>query len=331
MKKLSRFHAIPIIFFLSGLLAACDSSSGPDSSSSTIMTKVTPKFQAAIPRYEESSSSKSWTQDFDIDLTNGDGPDENEDSYILRYLADDINGVYLNSKIYDLIADLVNSKIDSNYNPSAGVTVSETNSFTTACLGTVTGSFHDLDMGSNIVTLFTGITMENIRILIEKTGTTERVYLFTDVYDNGTPFDAILYTCIIDEDTDTVNFEIHSYEAADSEGSDFKKILSIVKDSANNFMIKEMSGSTGESSFNKAIVAGNLTAAYIRVNTGTNDECFQIKCSDFTKLQPSAGTGTAADWGVAGFPEEVEIASGDAVFTYALDASITSATSLKWW
>lgn len=325
MKKIPGIISIFITFLLLGFIPGCDGGSSPEKKSSGLMSKVTTIFQEAIP--SAPSGSKSWTLDFDLDLDN-DTSLEDEDSYIYRYLADDINGVYLNSEIYDLIADLVNSKVDESYNPAAGVTVTEATGFATDCLGTgtITGSFHDLDMGDNIVTLSGPITMRNIRIIIEKTATTERVYAYLDVYDGETQFDAILYTCIIDFSADTVNFEIHSYEADDSEGSDFKKQLAITKNSDDNFTIKELSGSTGDVTFNKAIVVGNLTNAYIRCN----DECFLIDCSDFSKLLPSGNTGTAEDW-TDGFPEEVTVIETDDFYDYALDTSIVSADSLKWW
>lgn len=292
------------------------------------LTKIIPLLEPYIPHQADSSKKtangpmKSWTLNYDMSA--------GEDSYVYRYLSDDINGVYTNSKIYDALVDLVNSKLDANYTPSSGVTVKTATSFTTNCLGTITGTFHDIYMGDNSITIFPAVTgvhgeiiMKNLHIIIEKSATVEKVYAYIEVYENTAIFDTILYSCKIEGST--INFELFSYEDDPS-----KKRLAIEKKADGSFTIKEFEGST---SLCKGIVAGDMTSVYIRhLEVGyelmASDECFKIDSTTFAKILPAGDTGTLADWSGT-FPTEVS--DTDLFPGFNINTSIVDRTSLQWW
>jgi len=312
------------LMFLSAILTlqlfGCGSGSSSTAITNGVLTKLTPLLQDYIPQYNSSKSAKNWAGNFDLD-TSG------EDSYIYRYLADDINSVYVNALIYDTLVDLVNSKIDINYNAASGVTVSTTNSFTTDATGTVSGDFHEINMGTNLADLnLYGISIHNVRLLIEKTDTIENVYAFIEFYNDGeaSAFESCLYTCNIQGDT--IKFELYSYEFSET----FRKRLAITKLDSGSFTIKEYSGDNSSADKNKGIVSGNMTSTYIRyISEGApSDECFQIDSETFTKLAPATATGTEADWG-GSFPAAVS--DSDIFPGYNLDTSVANASSLKWW
>ena len=312
---------VSAVFFLSIIILTV-SLIGCGSDGSTkdgVLTKLTPLLQDYIPQYN-SKSMKNWADNFDLN-TSG------EDSYIYRYLADDINGVYTNALIYDTLVDLVNSKVDVNYNAASGVSVSTTTSFTTDATGTVTGDFHEINMGTSMANLnLYGISIHNVRLLIEKTDTVENVYAYIEFYNDGetSAFESCLYTCKIQGDA--INFELYSYEFSET----FRKRLAITKLDNGSFTIKEYSGDNSSTDKNKGIVSGDMTSTYIRyISEGEpSDECFQIDSETFAKLAPAGASGTAADWG-GSFPAAVS--DSDIFPGYDLDTSVADASSLKWW
>jgi len=312
-------HVLDVLFLSIIVLTLSLIGCGSDGSTKAgILTKVTPLLQDYIPQYN-SKSMKNWADNFDL---------TSEDSYIYRYLADDINGVYTNALIYDTLVELVNSKVDSNYNTASGVSVSTTTSFTTAATGTVTGDFHEINMGTNLANLNSyGISIQNVRLLIEKTETVEKVYAYIEFYNDGetSAFESCLYTCNIQGDT--INFELYSYEFSET----FRKRLAITKLSSGSFTIKEYSGDNISTDKNKGIVSGDMTSTYIRyISEGApSDECFQVDSETFAKLAPAADTGTAADWPGSSFPAAVS--DSDIFPGYDLDTSVADASSLKWW
>lgn len=300
-------------------LFGCGSGNSATGTTDGVLTKLTPLIQDYVPQYN-SKNMKNWTDNFDLS-TSG------EDSYIYRYLADDINGVYTNALIYDTLVDLINSKVDTDYKPASGVSITTTSSFTTAATGTIEGDFHEIDMGTNQANLNSyGISIHNARILIEKTDTIENVYAYIEFYKDGetSAFESCLYTCKIQGDT--INFELYSYEFSET----FRKRLAISKLDSGSFTIKEYSGDNNSSDKNKGIVSGNMTSTYIRyISEGApSDECFQIDSETFTKLAPTAANGTSTDWG-GSFPAEVS--DSDIFPGYNLDTAVANASSLKWW
>ncbi len=310
-----------IILLFTGIIA-CGDDGGSRNSENTdgdLLIKITPLVEASIPKYISTSKNniqlKSWS-----DFSEGDDP------HLARYLGpEDGCSLFSNVEFYDKIVDFINSKVSSDYKTTdSNVSITERTSLTIPVWGsTINGNFHDIDFGTITFTPFEtmdNIVLQNIRVAVEKTEITEKVFIYIDVYDSGNLMTRS--SACFEKNGNVFSYEERYFEKGSS-GNDGEGHIYIEKADSGDFVVKRLYFNSNNN-VDRAIVTGNLDDDfYIRVAGGSitpattwaatggteaisNDECFNVGSRNFEKITPVGTNGSVSSWSGGVFPADVD-------------------------